>query len=55
MMMSEKNTGHSFADSPKRRKRKSHEGRLQIFFTHPEAACIDLEYPAKLEQLPFFA
>src|SRR5690242_20000874 len=26
-----------------------------LFFTHPEAACIDLEYPAKLEQLPFFA
>ena len=26
-----------------------------LFFTHLEAACIDLEYPAKLEQLPFFA
>ncbi|HLZ12853.1 MAG TPA: hypothetical protein VKP58_09715 [Candidatus Acidoferrum sp.] len=26
-----------------------------LFFTHPEAACIDLEYPPKLEQLPFFA
>jgi hypothetical protein len=26
-----------------------------LFFTHPEAASIDLEYPAKLEQLPFFA
>ena len=21
---------------------------------HPEAACIDLEYPTKFEQLPFF-
>lgn len=26
-----------------------------LFFTHPEASCIDLEYPAKLEQLPSFA
>lgn len=25
------------------------------FFTHPEASCIHLEYPAKLERLPFFA
>ena len=25
------------------------------FFTHPEAACINLEYPPKLERLPFFA
>ena len=25
-----------------------------LFFTHPEAACIDLEYPPKLERLPFF-
>jgi hypothetical protein len=25
------------------------------FFTHPEAACIKLEYPARLERLPFFA
>lgn len=25
------------------------------FFTHPETACIDLEYPPKLERLPFFA
>jgi hypothetical protein len=27
----------------------------ELFFTHPEARCIDLEYPAKLERLPFFA
>jgi len=27
----------------------------QLFFTHPEADCIDLEYPTKLERLPFFA
>ncbi len=27
----------------------------QLFYTHPEANCIDLEYPAKLERLPFFA
>lgn len=26
-----------------------------LFFTHPEAACIDLEYPPKLERLPVFA
>lgn len=25
------------------------------FFTHSEAGCIDLEYPSKLERLPFFA
>lgn len=25
------------------------------FFTHPEASCIHLDYPAKLERLPFFA
>jgi hypothetical protein len=30
------------------------DGR-ELFFAHPEANCIDLEYPAKLEQLPFFA
>lgn len=27
----------------------------ELFFTHPEANCIDLEYPLKLERLPFFA
>jgi hypothetical protein len=26
-----------------------------LFYTHPEASCIDLEYPTKLERLPFFA
>jgi len=26
-----------------------------LFFTDPEANCIDLEYPPKLERLPFFA
>jgi hypothetical protein len=26
-----------------------------LFFTHPEASCIDLEYPPKLERLPYFA
>src|SRR5690348_11386636 len=25
------------------------------FFSHPDANCIHLEYPAKLERLPFFA
>lgn len=25
-----------------------------LYFTNPEAACITVEYPAKLEQLPFF-
>jgi len=24
-------------------------------FAHPEASCIDIEYPSKLERLPFFA
>jgi len=32
-----------------------HADKDGLFFTHPEAACIDLEYPAKLERLPFFA
>ncbi|MGD0790847.1 MAG: hypothetical protein ABR920_03670 [Terriglobales bacterium] len=27
----------------------------ELFFAHPEASCIDLEYPPKLERLPFFA
>jgi hypothetical protein len=27
----------------------------EAFYTHPEAACIDLEYSPKLEQLTFFA
>jgi hypothetical protein len=26
-----------------------------LYFTNREAACIELEYPAKLEQLPFFS
>lgn len=26
-----------------------------LFFTYPEANCIDLEYPPKLEQIPFIA
>ena len=26
-----------------------------LFDIHPEANCIDLEYPPKLERLPFFA
>jgi hypothetical protein len=26
-----------------------------LFFSDPEASCIDLEYPRKLERLPFFA
>ena len=33
----------------------AHADEHGLFFTHPEAACIDLEYPTKLEQLPFFA
>lgn len=32
-----------------------YDGGREPFFTHPEASCIDLEYPPKLEQLPFFA
>jgi hypothetical protein len=27
----------------------------KLFFVHPEANCIDIEYPPKLERLPFFA
>jgi hypothetical protein len=30
------------------------DGR-ELFFTHSEGSCIDLEYPSKLERLPFFA
>jgi hypothetical protein len=32
-----------------------HANEHGLFFKHPEAACIDPEYPTKLEQLPFFA
>src|SRR3984957_18992148 len=32
-----------------------HADKDELFFTHPESACIDLEYPPKLERLPFFA
>ncbi|HLV93849.1 MAG TPA: hypothetical protein VKS44_01550 [Candidatus Acidoferrales bacterium] len=32
-----------------------HAVKDELFYTHPEAACIDLEYLPKLEQLPFFA
>jgi hypothetical protein len=32
-----------------------HADKDGIFLTHPEASCIELEYPQKLEQLPFFA
>ena len=32
-----------------------HADKDGLFYTHPEATCIDLEYPAKLEQFPFFA
>jgi len=33
----------------------AHADKDEPFYTHPEAACIDLEYPPKLERLPFFA
>ena len=33
----------------------AHADKDGLFFTHPEAACIDLGYPPKLERLPFFA
>ena len=33
----------------------AHADKNGLFFTHPEAACIDLEYPLKLERLPYFA
>jgi hypothetical protein len=32
-----------------------HADEHGLFFTHPEASCISLEYPVKLEQFPFFA
>jgi len=32
-----------------------HADKGELFFTHPEASCIELEYPPKLERLPFFA
>ena len=32
-----------------------HADKDGLFFTHPESACIDVQYPAKLEQIPFFA
>jgi len=32
-----------------------HADEDELYFVHSEAACIDVEYPTKLEQLPFFA
>ena len=32
-----------------------HRDGRDLFFAHPEASCIDIEYPPKLERLPFFA
>jgi len=32
-----------------------HADKDGLFYTHPEATCLDLEYPAKLERFPFFA
>ena len=29
-----------------------HSDKNGLFYSHPEATCIDLEYPAKLERLP---
>jgi hypothetical protein len=44
-----------FARSPNRSDERIHRDGRDLFFAHPEASCIDLEYPPKLERLPFFA
>lgn len=32
-----------------------HADKDGLFYSHPEATCIDLEYPVKLERFPYFA
>jgi hypothetical protein len=44
-----------FSQSPNRDDERIHRDGQDLFFAHPEASCIDLEYPPKLERLPFFA
>lgn len=45
----------SFSWSAKLGSEYAHCDGEGLFFTDPEANCIDLEYPPKLERLPFFA
>lgn len=44
-----------FGKFPNRSDSDVHFDGREPFFTHPEASCIDVEYPPKLERLPFFA
>lgn len=44
-----------FSGFPKDSAEYVHCDGSQLFFTDPEADCIDLEYPTKLERIPFFA
>jgi hypothetical protein len=44
-----------FEQFPDRSNDYPHSDGKDLYFTHPEASCIDLEYPVKLEKLPFFA
>jgi hypothetical protein len=44
-----------FARFPNRDSEYVHYDANGLFFTHPEADCIDVEYPPKLERLPFLA
>lgn len=44
-----------FASVPDRGSEDVHEDAGELFFAHPEANCVDVEYPSKVEQLPFLA
>jgi hypothetical protein len=44
-----------FKTSPQKCDERLSFDEIGPFFTHSEASCIDLAYPAKLERLPFFA
>jgi hypothetical protein len=44
-----------FARPPNRGDEAIHRDEQDLFFTHPEANCMDIEYPSKLERLSFFA
>lgn len=44
-----------FEASPKTTDEGLNSDEVGLFFTHSEASCISLEYPARLERLPFFA
>ena len=54
-VLSDADVRERFARSPNRSDESIHCDGRDLFFAHPEASCIDIEYPPKLERLPFLA